>query len=286
MAQPSGQAGRKVGYSVNGSAEINSIPPALPAKAHRRSKAGEAIKPTGGKDRYKAPLDNPKYVRDLIAMVTHDLRTPLTSIHGMLSLLRLGACGELPEKALEAILIAERGSRRLLKMVDDLLDIEMLESSKPSIRYSLTSCATIIQKSVDALIGFADKHSIKIEVPTQSIEVNADEDRLVQVLVNLLSNAVKFSPDGSTISIEVAKADECVEFRVIDQGPGIDEEDRYCLFERFNQVQAVNSTKLSGTGLGLAICRAIVHAHHGEIGYETQVGKGSSFWFRIPDLRQ
>src|SRR6185437_8976642 len=155
MAQPSGQAGRKVGYSVNGSAEINSIPPALPAKAHRRSKAGEAIKPTGGKDRYKAPLDNPKYVRDLIAMVTHDLRTPLTSIHGMLSLLRLGACGELPEKALEAILIAERGSRRLLKMVDDLLDIEMLESSKPSIRYSLTSCATIIQKSVDALIGFA-----------------------------------------------------------------------------------------------------------------------------------
>jgi signal transduction histidine kinase len=290
MSQPSGQAGPEVGFSVNGQnnqvpAEPISEPPtATTSHIHRRPRTpAESFKPAKlGKDRHKQASQDPKSVRDMIAMVSHDLRTPLASIHGTLALLRLGVCGQLPPQALEAIQIAERGSTRLIKLINDLLDIEKLESGKPVISLGAGNTKTIIDKSIDAVSGLTQIFNIRIQVPERNFEVYADEDRIVQVLVNLLSNALKFSPNGSTVTISIRRRGNDLEFRVADQGPGIAADAQSELFKRFSQIQTVASGKLTGSGLGLVISKAIVQAHRGEIGVESKLGHGATFWFTLP----
>ena len=223
-----------------------------------------------------------EHKKELIAMVTHDLRTPLTSIQASLALMDIGACGELPPKAQAEVEAAERSATRLINLINDLLDVEKMAAGKLDMNIQPTSSRQIVERSVEAVGAFAEQQKIQFKIARDDVPVNADSDRLVQVLVNLLSNAIKFSPEGGAIEVSVTPQSGQVEFRVADQGPGIPDEFKDAVFEPFKQIEGIASTKLKGTGLGLAICRAIVKGHEGEIGFDSEVGKGTAFWFTIP----
>jgi signal transduction histidine kinase len=144
--------------------------------------------------------------------------------------------------------------------------------------------ANVLERSDQAVRSFAEQNGIRLEIQPTSTMVYADGDRLVQVLVNLISNAVKFSPKGAPVTIAVQEIPNWVEVKVIDHGRGIPAKYKGLLFQRFQQVDASDSKKKGGTGLGLAICKGIIEAHNGNIGVESEEGKGSVFWFRIPPV--
>lgn len=226
-----------------------------------------------------------EYKKELVAMVSHDLRTPLTSIQTSLALIEVGACGEVPERALNEIAVAERSATRLINLINDLLDIEKMEAGKLEMNIQTAQSKDIFDRSMEGVASFAEQHKIIIKAPAKEFEFQADADRLVQVLINLMSNAIKFSPDGTTITLDVHDEPADLRFSVTDEGPGIPPEYQKSLFERFKQVEGIGSTKMKGTGLGLAICKAIVQGHGGEIGVDSEVGKGTTFWFRIPKVK-
>jgi PAS domain S-box-containing protein len=220
--------------------------------------------------------------RDFVSTVSHELRTPLTSIRGALGLLASGTLGELDDDAREMVAVAERNSVRLIELINDILDFERLESGRMEIHPRRTSFSAIIERSLENVRTFADQEDVVVEVLSGNGEIVADEDRIVQVLVNLLSNAIKFSPAGSKVTIETSQLDGQIECRVIDRGRGIAPEAQGRLFKRFQQVDSSDRRERGGTGLGLAISKAIVQEHRGEIGVESVLGKGSTFWFRLP----
>jgi signal transduction histidine kinase len=228
--------------------------------------------------------------KQMIAVVSHELRTPLTAIRGALGLLSSGAMGKLEEKALDMVRVAERNAIRLIELVDNLLDLEKIESGQLSLDYCETDSRKLIESSVDAVQALADMRKIKVEMPKKAFGLMADPERLVQVLINLLANAINFSPDAATVSLSVIEHASSLEFRVTDQGPGIPEKFHSTIFERFTQLDNARKTKVKGTGLGLWISRRIVQAHKGWIGVESELGHGSTFWFCIPkrpaDLRR
>lgn len=223
--------------------------------------------------------------REFVAMVSHDLRTPLTSIQGFLSLVAVGVYGQLNESGQENCTIAEGNISRLIALINDLLDIEKMESGKLELTISGVTVLCIFERTIQAVGGFADQQGVKIEADDNEVELEADGDRLVQVLINLVSNAVKFSPKGSTVTMSAKSFDQGqgIEFRVTDRGRGIPESFRETIFDRFQQVEAADAKKKGGSGLGLAICKAIVERHGGTIGVESNEGAGSTFWFRIPE---
>jgi signal transduction histidine kinase len=141
---------------------------------------------------------------------------------------------------------------------------------------------TVIKRAVASVRTFADRNKIEIEADPTNVELEADPDRLVQVLVNLLTNAVKFSPPNSAITISVTEDSDWVQVTVKDRGRGIPESHRAVIFERFRQVEDADAQEKGGTGLGLSICKNIVEVHGGTIGVDSEDGKGSSFWFKLP----
>ena len=224
-----------------------------------------------------------KMKQEFFQMVSHDLRTPLTTISFFLSVLLQGSYGNVNEKGVKAANGSVSAVDRLLGMVNGLLEMERLTSEGLIMEKRVCNLDDLLDKVADSALGFAEKNKIELEIVSQEdVEFFADESRLVQVLVNLTANAVKFSPEGSTVKVQGKKLDDCVELSVLDHGRGIPEEERQSIFERFKQVRKEDATEKGGTGLGLAICKAIVEAHGGELGVESEVGKGSRFWFRIP----
>jgi len=221
-----------------------------------------------------------------VAMVSHELRTPLSSVRGYLTLLNIGAFGNLSEDAATGAERAEHNVVRLIALINDLLDLEKMESGNLSMAPSKTNVSAILTQSIDAIKQFAEERAVKIERPETDSPLYVDEGRIVQVLVNLLSNAVKYSPSGSVVTVEVTEVSDqltaYIEFRVIDTGAGVPEQFKESIFERFQQVQASDSTEKGGTGLGLAICKMIVEQHQGTIGVVSEPGKGSTFWFKLP----
>lgn len=221
--------------------------------------------------------------QDFVGMVTHDLRSPLTSIQLFHQLLRAEAFGELPGKSQDTLVSAERSVARLLTLVNGLLDVEKLESGQLRLNLGATKLSTIISRSVEAIQEMAQHHGIKLESTDFDAEMTADEDRLIQVLVNLLSNAIKFSPEKSKVAIQAGKRDDgWIEVAVSDNGRGIPESEHATIFEKYHQVDPAGTREKLGTGLGLPICKGIIQQHNGDIGVESAVGKGSRFWFRIP----
>jgi PAS domain S-box-containing protein len=220
--------------------------------------------------------------KEFVSTVSHELRTPLTSIRGSLTLLNVGALGGLPEQAKKVVGIAERNTIRLITLINDILDIEKLESGKLDMVFDTVNMSNVLDRSAEAVRAFAEQNGIRLEMMPTTASVYADGDRLVQVLVNLVSNAVKFSPKGAAVTIVVQEVPNWVEVQVIDRGRGIPAKYKNLLFQRFQQVEASDSRKKGGTGLGLAICKGIIEAHGGNIGVESEEGKGSVFWFRIP----
>jgi signal transduction histidine kinase len=224
--------------------------------------------------------------KEFVATVSHELRTPLTSIRGSLTLLNVGALGALPDQAKKVVALAERNTIRLITLINDILDIEKIESGKLDMVLDTVPIASVVDRSVEAVKSFAEQQEIKLEVKPSQSTVFADGDRLVQVIVNLLSNAVKFSPQGSTVTIAVEEIPNWIEVKVIDHGRGIPAKYKELLFQRFQQVEHADSKKKGGTGLGLAICKGIIEQHGGSIGVDSEEGKGSTFWFRIPPAQK
>jgi signal transduction histidine kinase len=219
--------------------------------------------------------------REFVAMVSHDLRTPLTSVHGSLTLLSAGALGDLSAEAQEVLTTAEGELERLTKLVGDLLDVAKIEAGRMEVNAMSTPMQPIIARSMASINNFAKSQGVCVKAEQCDAQVMADSERLVQVLVNLLSNAVKFSPADSTVSINTNVLDHDLEVRVTDHGRGVPTEHQAAIFERFHQVEGADATEKKGTGLGLPICKEIIEQHGGTIGVRSQPG-GTTFWFTIP----
>lgn len=221
-----------------------------------------------------------KLKQQFVAMISHDLRSPLTTIIGYFEVLHAGTFGVTHERLERMSKSAANAASRMLSLVDQLLSIEKLESGTLELEPKKTALHAIAQSCVDVTRDVAAQRRMKIEVVPFSIEITIDPDRMSQVISNLLTNAIKYSPDDSTIVVSAVASDSYAELSVADKGRGIQKDQQAAIFERFKQVDRSDAKR--GTGLGLAICRSIVELHHGQIGVESEVGKGSRFWVRLP----
>ncbi len=228
---------------------------------------------------------------EFVSVVSHELRTPLTSIQGALDLLAGGALVDRPDYAQHMLNIATKNADRLVRLINDILDIERIESGKVTMLKQACDVAHLMNTVVDTVDNVAKKVGVKLAVTPLSARVWGDPDRIIQVLTNLLSNAIKFSDAGSTVWLtaerdcqESASDNSYITFQVRDRGRGIPANKLEAIFGRFQQVDASDSRKKGGTGLGLAICRSIVHHHDGKIWAESILGEGSTFYFTLPLL--
>lgn len=220
--------------------------------------------------------------KEFVAMVSHDLRSPLSSLQGALSLFESGAYGTLNEKGKATVERSHDDLGRLIGLIDSLLDLEKMESGKMQMEFSETELSSVVSRSVGAVSHLAQNEGITIVADSQPLLCDGDQVKLVQVMVNLLSNAIKFSSAGDTIKITYSIVDSWAEVKVNDQGRGIPASRIAVIFDRFEQVAATDHSEKGGRGLGLAICKSIVEAHSGSIGVDSEEKKGSTFWFRIP----
>jgi PAS domain S-box-containing protein len=222
---------------------------------------------------------------EFISVVSHELRTPLTSIRGSLGLLAGGKMGEMSERVQRLLEIAVQNTDRLVRLINDILDIERMESGKATMEMRTVEAASLVRDAADVMEAMAEKAGVVLRVEAVAAAVRADPDRILQVLTNLLSNAVKFSPAGSEVSLSAEARDGQVLFGVRDHGRGIPADKLDTVFERFQQVDSSDSRQKGGTGLGLAICRSIVQQHGGRIWAESVAGEGSTFRFSIPSAQ-
>jgi PAS domain S-box-containing protein len=220
----------------------------------------------------------------LTAMLSHDLRTPLTSLQFSLALLLKDNAGRLTEEGLSIVKSGQHNVERLINLINQLLDLYSLEAKQLKLYPRPVEASAIIRDTLEAIESYAEKKNIEIRVEADELSLNADPDRLTQVLVNLVSNAIKYSPDGGAIVLSITRlpASPFVEVRVTDTGPGIAEEHKKSVFDRFYRIESASLKTEASTGLGLAISKAIVEAHGGKIDVDCTPGKGASFWFHIP----
>ena len=221
---------------------------------------------------------------EFVSTVSHELRTPLTSIRGSLGLITGGAVGKLPKKARDMIDMAEKNTERVINLVNDILDMEKLESGSMEFRFKAVDLTSLVKHGIEINRGYADQHNIEFLLveSAEGFEVNGDGDRLIQVLANLLSNAAKFSPEGENVEIAVTRQNGTARVSVSDHGPGIPEEFRDNVFAKFTQADSSDTRKAGGTGLGLNISKTIVDKHGGTIGFDTEAGVGTTFYFELP----
>lgn len=219
---------------------------------------------------------------EFISIASHEMRTPLTSVHGVLELLCAERLGELSDQGKVMAHLALRNSDRIVNLVNDILNLERIESGRDEITKIPCDSASLIQQAIDTVSSIAREQKIILSTNFVSITLSGDRDRLIQTLTNLLSNAIKFSPANSEVTISAQLHGNKIQFSVRDRGRGIPQEKLVTIFERFEQVDASDSRKKGGTGLGLAICRHVVKQHGGKIWVDSTYGKGSTFFFSIP----
>jgi signal transduction histidine kinase len=219
-------------------------------------------------------------------MISHDIRTPLTSVYGSIEYLDMGYGGELTDKGAAMTERALRNLERVLSMINSMLMIEQLESGMTDFVLVEANLPYLVDKSIESIQDLANKQDVRVSSTVGAVEVIVDEQRTMQVLVNLLGNALKFSPEHSSIEISSLPHIDTVEIRVSDSGRGIPPDALEKIFDRFQQVEKSDATQRSGVGLGLAICKAIVQAQGGTIGVTSTPGKGSTFWFTVKKVAQ
>ncbi|MEJ2452153.1 MAG: PAS domain S-box protein, partial [Gammaproteobacteria bacterium] len=221
---------------------------------------------------------------EFISTVSHELRTPLTSVRGSLGLLVGGAGGELPDQAQTLVDIANKNTERLLLLINDILDIEKIESGKMVYHYKLVNLHDFLEAAIQANHAYGQQFDVKFRISQcpQDITVYADEDRLMQVMNNLLSNAAKFSTPGARVELSAVQRMQKVRISVTDHGKGIPQNFQKHIFEKFAQADASDTRSLGGTGLGLSISKAIVEQHGGRIDFISRVSFGTTFYFDLP----
>ena len=221
---------------------------------------------------------------EFIATVSHELRTPLTSIRAALSLVASGAVSELPQQTRQLLSIADRNAARLALLIDDLLDIERIESGNVQLNPSSQALLPLIVQAVEANTAYAKLCGVRLELAACEHDpvVNVDANRLLQVMANLLSNAAKFSGSGTQVEVRVLTHAQRARVEVSDQGPGILPELRERLFTKFSQGDSSDSRPSGGTGLGLAISKALIDQMGGTIDYDSTPGQGTTFYFELP----
>jgi len=221
---------------------------------------------------------------EFVSTVSHELRTPLTSIRGSLGLISGGVAGQLPDAVKTLVGIAKNNCERLIRLINDILDIEKIESGKMRLDLQVVDLKPLLVQTLAANEGFgtAQNVSLSLDFPQDGLQVHVDSDRLAQVMTNLLSNAMKFSPPGGVVEVHVMPASIGVRVEVRDHGPGIPEEFRKRIFQKFSQADSSDTRQKGGTGLGLNISRAIVERLGGSIGFESETGVGTTFFFELP----
>ncbi|MGQ2979559.1 MAG: PAS domain S-box protein [Polaromonas sp.] len=226
---------------------------------------------------------------EFVSTVSHELRTPLTSIRGSLGLISGGVAGALPDAAKNLIAIASNNCERLIRLINDILDIEKIESGKIGLNVQPIDMGPLLAQVLAANSHYSTAHQVPLalEMPDGTLLVRGDSDRLVQVITNLLSNAMKFSPPGMPVEVVLLRgAAARVRVEVRDRGPGIPEEFRKRIFQKFSQADASDTRAKGGTGLGLNISRAIVERLGGSIGFSTEAGAGTTFFFELPEWKE
>ena len=222
--------------------------------------------------------------RQFVSAVSHELRTPLTAIRGSLEMLADGDIGELPGPAQHVVDVAARGTERLTRLVNDIIDIERLEAGTFDIRARPEDLAPLVLDAADSLLPLAGERNVALVIGDVDGSTLCDADRVVQALVNLIGNALKFTQPGGAVHVSAHIEQHEILVSVRDEGRGIPAEEFDTIFERFHQVQQADGRKLGGTGLGLPITKAIVERHGGRIWVESEIGSGSTFNFTLPLL--
>ena len=219
---------------------------------------------------------------EFVSVVSHELRTPLTSIYGALKLLATNPVSGLSQEDREMLDIAVTNTDRLVRLVNDVLDLERIESGKVKMIKQPCNAAVLVQEAIEVMRPMANSQNITLIAKPISVFVDADSDRIHQTIINLLSNAIKFSPPDSSVWVTVEDCENEVLFKVIDTGRGIPADILGSIFERFKQVDASDSREKGGTGLGLPICYKIVEEHGGSIWAKSKFGEGSTFYLTLP----
>ncbi len=225
-----------------------------------------------------------KMKREFVSTVSHELRTPLTSIKGALGLIKSGVFGEMPDKLTRMIDIAHNNSERLVRLINDILDIEKIESGQMSFHLEPLLLHSLMEHCIEANRAYGAEHGVIFTFTSEApdAQVAGDHDRLTQVMTNLMSNAAKFSPEGSTVDIVLRADQDRIHVEVKDYGPGIPESFHEKIFGKFAQADSSDTREEGGTGLGLNIARSIIENHGGRIGFTTALGKGTTFYFDLP----
>lgn len=225
---------------------------------------------------------------EFVSTVSHELRTPLTSIRGSLGLVAGGVAGELPAQAKGMIDIAYSNTERLLTLINDILDIEKIQSGKIDFDFRPQPLMPLVEQAIASNRGYAAQHHVTFGLTGENpdVMVNVDGERLMQVMSNLLSNAAKFSHADGQVEVAVTLEDQQVRVAVIDHGVSVPEDFRSRIFDKFTQADSSDTRHKGGTGLGLSITKSIVEMMQGNIGFDSQLGVGTTFYFTLPVWRE
>lgn len=228
---------------------------------------------------------------EFISTVSHELRTPLTSIRGALGLLSSGIIGDVDAKALNLLRIAVTNTDRLIRLINDILDLERMESGRAPLQIRRCSMRDLAQQAIDTMTAMADANTVHLALEPftvaqaatpEALFFDGDSDRILQVLTNLLSNAIKFSPTASTVRVYTEATSDSILLKVVDEGRGIPSDKLDNIFDRFQQVEPSDARQKGGTGLGLSICRSIVQQHSGSIWAQRNLGPGTTLYVMLP----
>ena len=238
---------------------------------------------------HRSELDTLK--DEFISTVSHELRTPLTSIRGALGLLSSGIIGDVDAKALNLLRIAVTNTDRLIRLINDILDLERMESGRAPLQIRRCSLRDLAQQAIDTMTPMADANTVHLALEPSTVAQAAypealffdgDADRILQVITNLLSNAIKFSPVASTVRLYTEATTDSILLKVADEGRGIPSDKLDTIFDRFQQIEPSDARQKGGTGLGLAICRSIVQQHSGSIWAQRNLGPGTTLYMMLP----
>ena len=221
---------------------------------------------------------------EFVATISHELRTPLTSIAGSLGLLTGGAAGPLPDKAARLLGIAQSNSQRLIRLINDILDVEKIEAGKMAFSPQLIELESLLERALHDSSGFAAERLVKLTLApvADGSTIHADPDRMGQVLANVMSNAIKYSPIGGTVTVSTERRYPFQRISIADHGSGIPDDFRNRIFEKFAQADSTDTRLVGGTGLGLSIVREIMIRMDGAVSFDSVPGEGTVFHIDLP----